>query len=86
MVDMKDIEKYDELRDMFSQVYAVEDGVRVDPCKDWVPEGTIEILNKDGTISWLDPILKRAMLFGDHAARNAWITLQRDKGVYKKVL
>jgi hypothetical protein len=50
---------------------------------EWVPPGTEQRIGEGGIIIWLDPVIKRCINFHDMPARNAFIMLNRDKGVFK---
>lgn len=79
MVDIEDDEKFQQLARTFSCAWY--EGY--DPVGMYIPPGTIQSVNKDGSINWLDPITKRAMLFHNVHFRNAFIVIQRDKGKFK---
>ncbi len=55
-----------------------------DPARKWIPMGTSETTNKNGSINWWDPVTRRAMCFGNVHWRNAWIILNKEKGVFKE--
>jgi hypothetical protein len=84
MVDPVDIDRFQELYRQLKTMNSVDTKgkLTVDQCVHLIPSGTKQTFKKSGAIGWLDPITKRAISFHDLNARNAWILLQCEKGVF----
>ncbi len=80
-----EINKINRLTHMFESVVAYDEKGKMIDLNKWdefLPEGTKEKVYKNGRIDHLDPITKTAISFKNIHARNAWICVQRDKGVF----
>jgi hypothetical protein len=49
-----------------------------------IPKGTDYKIKKDGSISFLDPITKRARVFNDIHALFAWLSIMEKKEIFKR--
>jgi hypothetical protein len=87
MDSLEDQQEFESLWRMFKACYPSDaEGWKAynQQFEDYIPKGTTQVIKKDESIEWKDPHYNRAMLFNDVFARNAFITIQKRKGVFTR--